>query len=140
MDEATFRAFAEEAWNDMPEKFTAHIKNVALLVEDEPDEELRCEENLSGEETLLGLYRGVPRTARGAEYGMGGTLPDTITLFRLPILDEARELTDDHTSEFRNNVRKVIRETLWHEVGHYMGFEEGPLNRREDEGTNAFKS
>jgi predicted Zn-dependent protease with MMP-like domain len=71
---------------------------------------------------------------------VGGTLPDTITLYRLPILDEALELTDDHTSEFRSNVRKVLRETLWHEVGHYMGLDEHPLNEREAKGTNRFES
>ena len=140
MDEATFRALSLEAWEAMPEKYKARIKNVALLIEDEPDEETRKAENLWGEETLLGIYKGIPLTERGSEYGVAGTLPDTITLYRLPILDEARELTDDHTSEFRRNVEKVIRETLWHEVGHYMGLPEEPINKREEEGTNHFHS
>lgn len=140
MDETTFRALALEAWDAMPEKYQARIKNVALLIEDEPDEATRKEENLWGEETLLGIYRGVPLTERGSEYGVSGTLPDTITLYRLPILDEARDLTDDHTSEFRKNVKKVVAETIWHEVGHYMGLPEEPINRREDEGTNRFRT
>ena len=60
-------------------------KNVAVLVEWEPDARTRREEELSEDETLLGLYRGVPNTARGSEYGVGATLPDTITLFQRPI-------------------------------------------------------
>ena len=139
LDEATFRALALEAWEEMPAKFKERIENVALLVEDEPDEETREAEELEGEETLLGLYKGTPLSARGAEYGLAGTLPDTITLYRLPILEEAMELTDDHTSDFRKNVAKVIRETLWHEVGHYMGLDEEPINRREEEGTNDYR-
>lgn len=138
MDEATFRALCVKAWDKMPEKWQKRMDNVALLVEDEPSEEVRREEGLVGGETLLGLYHGLPRTARGEHYGVGGTLPDTITLFRLPILNEAQELTDDHTSQFRTNVQKVIEDTLWHEVGHYMGLDERPINEREAEGTNYF--
>jgi predicted Zn-dependent protease with MMP-like domain len=139
MDERAFSALAEAEWALMPEKFASKIDNVALLIEDEPDEELRKIEGLEEGETLLGIYRGIPRTERGSEYGIAGTLPDTITLFRLPILEEALERTDDHTSDFRKHVAKVIRETIWHEVGHYMGLSERPINEREEEGTNRFK-
>ena len=140
MDEREFNALAEAEWAAMPERFAKQVKNLALLVEDEPDEEVRRQEGLEDGDTLLGLYRGVPQTERGSEYGVGGTLPDTITLYRLPILEEAQELTDDAASEFRKHVAKVIRETLWHEVGHYMGLDEHPINEREAEGTNRFES
>lgn len=140
MEEEAFKALAEAEWSLMPEKFKERVKNVALLVEDEPDEATRKEEGLEGEETLLGIYRGIPNTARGSEYGVGVTLPDTITLYRLPILDEAEVLTDDHTNDFRKYVAQVVRETLWHEVGHYFGFDEEHINHRESEGTNRFES
>lgn len=138
MEDAEFRALVEAAWRDMPERFKAHVKNVALLVEDEPSAELRELEGLGEGETLLGYYHGVPNTLRGETYGFGGTLPDTITLFRLPILEEARELTDDHTGNFKKHVAQVVRDTLWHEVGHYMGLDEHHVREREDEGTNRF--
>lgn len=138
MEENEFRALALEGWESVPEKWKTHLVNVALLVEDEPSELVRKEEDLQEGETLLGLYQGVPMTARGSEYGIGGTLPDTITLYRFPILDEAMELTDDHTGDMKGNVRKVIRETLWHEIGHYLGLDEEPINHREHEGTNSF--
>lgn len=139
MEEAEFRAVALEAWDAVPEKWKEKLTNVALLVEDEPSQEVRDSEGLQEGETLLGLYQGVPHTVRGVEYGIGGTLPDTITLYRLPILDEAQELTDDHTSEFRNYVRKVVAETLWHEIGHCLGLEEEPINHREEGGTNQYQ-
>lgn len=140
MEEEAFIALVQAEWDAMPEKYKAHVENVALLVEDEPSAELRAEEGLEEGETLLGHYHGIPNTERGSEYGVGATLPDTITLYRLPILDEAQELTDDHTNEFKKNVTKVVRETLWHEIGHYFGFDEEPINKREAEGTNRFET
>ena len=140
MGEQAFRALAEAVWQELPERFLKHVKNVAVLVEDEPSEEVRIEEGLGEGETLLGLYHGVPNTARGSEYGVGPTLPDTITLYRLPILDEAQELTDTDKNLFPEMVKKVVRETIWHEVGHYFGLDEEPINRREGEGTNRFEA
>ncbi|HRH24166.1 MAG TPA: metallopeptidase family protein [Candidatus Paceibacterota bacterium] len=140
MEEAEFDAITEAAWDAMPEKFKVHIENVALLVEDEPSEELRTLEGLGEGETLLGHYHGIPNTARGSEYGVGVTLPDTITLYRLPILDAADEMTHRDGGEFLDNVTTVVRETLWHEIGHYFGLDEHPINEREAEGTNKFES
>lgn len=130
MDEETFRYIVAEEYAQVPEKFARKLKNVALLVEDEPSLEVRRQEGLSAHESLLGLYQGIPQTARGIDYGVGPTLPDTITLYRLPILDEAaREGV---------LVRDVVRETIWHEIGHYFGMDEGMVGRREEEGTNTF--
>lgn len=124
-----FERVAAEEYARVPERFRALIKNVALIIENEPDEETRKEEGLTEEETLLGLYRGVPATARGDFYS--GVLPDTITLYREPILDEAKEAAMD--------AREVIRETMWHEIAHYFGMEEDAVDWREEEGTNRFK-
>lgn len=140
MDEREFRAIALEAWENMPEKWKAGIKNLALMIEDEPSDEVRLQEGLGPDETLLGLYTGIPNTERGSEYGVPGTMPDTITLFRLPILEEAEEMTDTSTSEFKNMVKKVVQDTLWHEVGHYFGLHEHSINDREEKGTNRFGS
>ena len=97
----------------VPERFRRLIENVAFLIEDDVSEELRHSEGLSDRETLLGLYHGIPRTERGNAYGTFGTMPDTITLFREPILRTAKE--DDMP------VKKVIEETIWHEVAHHFG-------------------
>lgn len=140
MSERAFRALAEAVWQNLPERFLKQVKNVAVLVEDEPSEEVRTEEGLGEGETLLGLYHGFPNTARGSEYGVGPTLPDTITLYRLPILDEAQELTDTDKNLFPEMVKRVVRETIWHEVGHYFGLDEEPINCRKGEGTNRFES
>lgn len=138
MEESAFKALALTEWEAMPAKFKERVKNVALLVEDEPDEETRREEGLEGEETLLGLYRGVPNTERGSEYGIAGTLPDTITLYRLPLIKEAEDIEKERSVSNEEALRLAVRETIWHEVGHYFGFDEHHINHREDEGSNRY--
>ena len=119
---------AEEFPTAVPEAFRGKISNVAFLIEDEPSLALREEEGLGPYETLLGHYRGIPHTARGDYYGMGATMPDTITLFALPILEMAMEQGGDEPA-----VRKVIRDTIWHEVAHHFGMDESAVRRREAE-------
>jgi predicted Zn-dependent protease with MMP-like domain len=113
----------EEFERAIPEKFRPHLKNVAFLAEDAPSAETREKEGLRPGETLLGLYHGVPYPARGDWYGMGSTMPDTITLFQRPIEEAAGEDSVD--------VRKVIRETIWHEVAHLFGMDEHQVRGRE---------
>lgn len=124
MNRAEFEKLAREAVLLVPEKFRERIQNVAFLVEDEPSGEVRRREGLGADETLLGLYQGIPATVRGDSYGVGATVPDTITLYRLPIEEEARESGKD--------IRAVIAETVWHECAHYFGMEEDEVRRRED--------
>ena len=134
MSEQEFEQIANAEWERVPDRFKQKITNLALLIEDEVSDLVREEEGLEEGESLLGLYHGIPLTERGSEYGVGGTMPDTITLYRLPILEEASEMD----RAFRDAVRIVIRETLWHEVGHYFGMPEHGVNEREEEGTNKF--
>lgn len=123
---------AEEFPAAIPEKFRSKVTNVAFLVEDEPSPSLRRAQRLRSDETLLGFYHGIPHTARGDYYGVGGTLPDTITLFRQPIEMEAQRLVA-HEQTPEDNIRRVIRETIWHEVAHHFGMDEGQVRSRERE-------
>lgn len=136
MSEQEFEQIAQAEWERVPDRFKQKITNLALLIEDDVDDTVREEEGLEEGESLLGLYHGIPLTERGSEYGVGGTMPDTITLYRFPILEEASEMD----RAFRDAVRIVVRETLWHEVGHYFGLPEHGVNEREEEGTNRFDS
>lgn len=138
-----FELLVGKTWDAMPEHFKARVENVALLIEEEPSPQLREEEHLGPGQTLLGLYHGISAIERGENYGIGGTLPDTITLFRLPLLDEAHQLLHERPQILRTMeeaVAEAVRETLWHEVGHYFGLSEHELDKREEEGTNAFES
>ena len=125
MDSKEFEKLVQEGFLLLPESIREKIKNVALLVEDEPPEEVRMRERLNEEETLLGLYQGIPNTARCDSYGVGPTLPDTITLYKLPIKMVALEDMKD--------IRTVIAETIWHEYAHYFGMDEDEVRLREKE-------
>jgi predicted Zn-dependent protease with MMP-like domain len=133
---------AEEFERAIPEQFRPHIKNVAFLVEAEPSEEVRKLEGLAEGETLLGYYHGVPMPERGDWYGMGATMPDTITLYHLPHLEEAREryasVLQNTAINMEEIVRTVVRETIWHEVAHHFGMDEHEVRGREDEGSQSF--
>jgi predicted Zn-dependent protease with MMP-like domain len=127
------RLVGEEFPNAIPSQFLHLISNVAFLIEEQPDAETRTEHGLSAKETLLGLYRGIPFTARGEGYGVGGTLPDTITLYRLPLLEETERLVVKRGGTHEQCMRQAIRETIWHEVAHHFGMDERQVRHREDE-------
>lgn len=139
MELIAFEELAFELWESVPDTFRAQIRNVALLVTDEPSEELKAQEGLTDTDTLLGLYEGIPLTERGEGYGVGITLPDTITLFRLPLLQEAALLVKEgRAADETAGIRLAVAETLWHEVGHYFGLTDQEIHIREEEGTNTF--
>lgn len=123
MERKEFEQLVEKGFERLPQWVREKIKNVALLVEDEPSQEDREAEGLSDEETLLGLYKGIPLSARGEMYGVGMTMPDTITLYQVPIEEAAEDEGKD--------VRDVVAETIWHEFAHHFGMDEGEVRERE---------
>jgi len=128
-----FEKLVAEGFQRLPVWVREKIKNVALLIEDEPSEEVRTREELGGGETLLGYYQGIPLSERGAHYGEGIVMPDTITLYRLPILEAAQEDNLD--------VRDVVADTIWHEFAHHFGISEGGVHVLEKErGIGDFRS
>ena len=79
---------------------------------DEPDDVQKQKLKLRHDHLLLGLYEGVPRTARtGNEAGI---LPDKITLFKYPIV----AVSHDESGLFEQ-----VKRTLWHEIAHYYGLD-----------------
>lgn len=124
MEQKEFENLVEEGFQKLPQWVREKIKNVALLVEDEPSDEIRKAEGLGPDETLLGYYHGIPLSERGEHYGIGGTMPDTITLFQKPI-EEAAE-------EDGIPVAQVVAETIWHEFAHHFGMDEDEVRFREE--------
>lgn len=88
------------------------LENIVFLVSEEPTKVQRKENGLTPEETLFGIYEGVPLSERGNNPPV---LPDTITLFRKPILERYSKEED---------VRTCVQNTIWHEVAHYFGYGE----------------
>jgi predicted Zn-dependent protease with MMP-like domain len=115
----------QDALGTIPQRFRRAMKNLAIVVEDEPAADLLAEMAIEPPDTLLGLYQGIPLTERRWDYG--NALPDRILLFQGPL---ERESDDDA------DLVVAIGETLIHEVGHYFGLSEeersdrGPLLAR----------
>jgi predicted Zn-dependent protease with MMP-like domain len=108
-----FEQLVAEALDALPGRFRRHMRNIAVIVEAAPARELLEAMGLWPDDTLLGLYHGVPLPDRGHNYG--NVLPDCITIFQRPI--EALY----HTPE---EIKEAVRETVIHEVGHYFGLDD----------------
>jgi len=116
-----FRHLVDEALETIPEDFRAAMRNIAIVVEDEPTNAQLAEVEIEPPDTLFGLYEGTPLTER--QWAHGNVLPDKITLFQGPI-EEASDDEDD--------LVVCIGETLIHEVGHYFGLSEEEIEEIEE--------
>jgi predicted Zn-dependent protease with MMP-like domain len=105
-----FDELVSQALDSLPQKYTSKLQgSVAIVYADEPTSEQRTELQLRGDQTLLGLYQGVPLPAR---QGVTKILPDKITLFKLPLAAHSATPAD---------LQENVRHTLWHEMAHYFG-------------------
>jgi predicted Zn-dependent protease with MMP-like domain len=123
MDEDVFSKYVEEAIASLPDEFREKLENVAIIIEDYPNEAQYRKVKSSGG-LLLGLYEGIPQTKRGASYGIGGVLPDKITIFRAAIMSIAQTEEELVTS---------IRGTVLHEIAHHFGMDEQAVRKAEQQ-------
>jgi predicted Zn-dependent protease with MMP-like domain len=114
-----FHELIDRAFDSLPKVHRDRVKNVAIVTADEPSEIQRIDLKLHCNQTLLGLYSGVPLPQRQGREPM---VPDVITLFKLPLLAES-------TSEA--SLYENIRHTLWHEVAHYYGLDHAKIHELE---------
>ena len=114
-----FEVLVERALDLLPVEFQTHLENVSVTIEHRPDAELLRSLGMDPadpEDTLFGLYEGVPLTERGFDEVL---LPDTITIFRASILEVA---------ETEDEVVEEVRITVLHEIGHFFGIDEPRLD------------
>ena len=117
MTRKEFRRIVAEVLETLPSEFAARIENVEVVVEDEPtDEQIRGAGLDPRDDTLFGLYEGVPLEARGHEYA---ALPDKISIYYLPIVESCTSAAE---------IRNEIRTTVLHEVAHFFGIDDEDLD------------
>ena len=121
MDRAQFERLVADALAGIPRRFRDAMKNLVIVVEDEPGRELLREMEIEPPDTLFGLYQGTPLTERRWDYG--NALPDRILLFQGP---HEREADDE------DDLVVSIGETLIHEIGHYFGLSEEQIEEIEE--------
>jgi predicted Zn-dependent protease with MMP-like domain len=121
MTRARFEKLVVEAVTLIPKRFRREMKNLALVVEEEPSTELLEEMEIEPPDSLYGLYQGTPLPER--TWAFGNSLPDRITIFQRPIEEDCED---------EDEIRAVIGETLIHEVGHYFGLTEEEIEEIEE--------
>jgi predicted Zn-dependent protease with MMP-like domain len=109
-----FYELVERALEGLPPELASLLDNVAIVVEDWPDYSTPLV-GTGPEDTLYGLYEGVPLTERGAGYY--GILPDRITIFRGPL---ERDFPPEELEE-------QVRITVVHEIAHHFGISDERL-------------
>ena len=112
-----FEKLVARAVEALPPRFLARLQNVEVVVESRPTEEELEQAGVEPGGTLLGLYQGIPQTERGSWYG--SVLPDRIVIYQRPIEGLAGTLRE---------IRRQVRITLMHEVGHHFGLDEDELS------------
>jgi predicted Zn-dependent protease with MMP-like domain len=112
-----FQELIDRALQSLPGEHVKNVKNVAFIYSSEPSPEQRVKLSLRNDQSLLGLYEGVPLPQR---QGMTRLYPDKITLFKLPLISISRD---------RKDLFSNIRHTLWHEIAHYYGLDHEGINR-----------
>jgi len=106
-----FYELVERALEGLPPELSALLDNVAIVVDGWPEYSTPLVAD-DPDDTLYGLYEGVPLTERDAGYY--GMLPDKITIFQGPL---ERDFP-------REELEEQIRITVVHEVAHHFGIDE----------------
>ncbi len=116
-----FQTLVTEAISSLPKRFRDAMVNMAIVVEDEPTPDQLRQVEVEPPDTIYGLYEGIPLPER--QWAHGNVLPDKISIFRLPILEDSADEDD---------IVVGIGETLIHEVGHYFGLSEEEIMEIEE--------
>ncbi len=111
MNEDEFQKLIMEALQTLPLQFQRRLENVEIVVEENMPKGLTRRGTV-----LLGLYRGIPLKKRGIWYH--AALPDKITIYKNTIEGMCRN---------ENEIRRRIRDVLYHEIGHHFGLTEEQL-------------
>jgi len=120
VDREKFEWLVARAVDSLPEEFSSKLENIDVVVEDWPTLGQMTRVGLKDDETLLGLYEGVPLTRRSSHYGL--VPPDKITIFRKPIEAQCR-----YVAQITAEIQRVVR----HEIAHHFGIGDARLEQIE---------
>lgn len=118
MTHEEFEKLVGEGIDAIDEKFLQKLKNVEIVIEDDPTPQQLEKLKIRGA-LLFGLYEGVPQTKRES---YGQVLPDKITIFKNSI----------EKVFFRpEDIKKAVADTVWHEIAHHFGMDEHQVREAE---------
>lgn len=120
IDRRRFELLAEEALRSIPQDFLSEFKNIIIIVEDYPSDDIIKNMGISREQ-LLGLFVGQTYEGQNSFFGVPSAYPDTIYIYQRNIEAICRNEED---------LFEEIKATILHEVGHYFGLSEEDLKKR----------
>ncbi len=120
---ADVERLAKAAFADMPELFRHQCEGLLIRVADFPDDDVLDDMGIEDPFELTGLYQGVALTQKSVT--ASGTLPDTVWLYRRPILDEWAERGDVPLGQ-------LIAHILVHEIAHHFGYSDDDIAAIDD--------
>jgi predicted Zn-dependent protease with MMP-like domain len=111
-----FERLVDRALAGIPMPYRAALREVAIVIEDEPTRDQLRENGLGPDDGLYGLYEGVPRTEWGADWA---PVPNKISLFRIPLEDDFAD---------PDELAEEVRITVIHELAHHLGIDDDRLH------------
>lgn len=117
-DLADFEVVARAAVDALPPAFLPAARAVALRVSDWPERWMLDEFGMSDPLELTGLYDGIPMTVKSVADQPCG--PDTVWLFREPILAEWRDRGDVRLED-------LVAHVTVHEFAHHFGWSDDDI-------------
>ena len=127
MTNEEFEQLVKDGIDAIDAKFLAKLKNVEIVIEDDPTpfqlEKLRLRGALPFDAAqdvwLFGLYEGIPQTKRE---GYAQVLPDKITIFKNSI---------EQVYSKPGDIKRAVKDTVWHEIAHHFGMDETQVRHAE---------
>jgi predicted Zn-dependent protease with MMP-like domain len=113
---AAFERLVDRALAAIPAPYSDALREVAILIEDEPSAQQKAENGIEPWDSMYGLYEGVPRVEYAADWAAS---PNRITLFRMPLEEDFPDPADLETE---------VRMTVLHELAHHLGIDDERLD------------
>ena len=110
-----FERLVERALDGLPPDIQRLLRNVAIVIEEEPTRDQLRTSGIDHDHVLYGLYEGTPAVEYGADWV---PFPNKISLFRLPLEEDFPD-----PAELAHEVRR----TVVHELAHHAGLSDERL-------------
>ncbi len=114
---AAFAELVRQAIDDLPPPYAALMEAIAVVIEEEPPEDVLRDLELDEKDDLLGLYQG-QSLADDSFFRPGGEPPPRISIYRGPIL---------RICDSPEEVVQEVYDTVVHELGHHVGLDDNEM-------------
>jgi predicted Zn-dependent protease with MMP-like domain len=117
-------AIAREAFAALPDTFRQLTGEILFRVTEFPDDDVLKDLDIESEFDILGLFQGIG-IAHDAAVAQTGQMPNSIWLYRRPILD--------YWAEHEETLGSIVSHVLVHEIGHHFGLSDDDMEALEEQ-------